>query len=179
MITCVQICVDSVFWPFFFPVSTSRRFPSLARLTSTLSGFPSFPSFNILASTYFWPHVCKCEDVYVHVCVAVSLLCVWALRVCFVTVSLPWGSYWARPSSAPPGWTLTDCALIFPQGQGSREHTNKHTQTSRLLGKKRGMQGGGWWRWWGGGNTRIANITDTMRHRETTRMITWLMSFPN
>lgn len=58
-------------------------------------------------------------------------LSVWSGWVCLVAVALPWWPYWPSPSSAPLGWTLTDCAWIFPQGQGRRERTTAHTDTHR------------------------------------------------
>lgn len=102
---------------------------------------------------------------------SVFLVSVWEIWMRHVTVLLPWLPYWSRPSSAPFGWTLMDCALIFPQGQGRRTqtatHTHTQTRTSRLFGEK------GACREKGTGHHR----DQTSGHNETDReMITWLMS---
>lgn len=71
-------------------------------------------------------------------------LSVWSGWVCLVAVALPWWPYWPSPSSAPLGWTLTDCALIFPQGRGRRERTTAHTDTHhQVIWEKRSMPGRG------------------------------------
>ena len=60
-------------------------------------------------------HLSAWTSVCVNICLCAPQ-CPSSVCRCFVTVSLPWWPYWSRPSSAPLGWTLTDCALIFPRG---------------------------------------------------------------